>query len=459
MRELKQLPKRLRQRENSASKAKKTDFSQSMNSPIDDILFLQGTIGNQAVQRLIESGVIQAKIKISEPGDIYEQQADRIAEQVMRMPEPPCFECKDEEEEMLQTKAHSGWTPEITTDLELRINADRGGGQPLPQCTRAFFEPRFRHDFSQVRVHTDSKAVKSAKSADAQAFTTGSDVVFEAGEYSPETSTGKRLLAHELTHVVQQRLRNAPVIQYKKTKTKKKSKIALKAKKRDIIIIKKDVRKASINNKKGIDEITSDFYKPLLHPPLTIGKFGCSLRKYGLTIDEFDLNYKLKDADFRVEIHPWSGDLPFSTVFCWISRVEFRAKLRQVIYIPNDFKTHPCTRHLDAKEEREKTRSHEREHEADNVSVYDEVIRKLRAKLLFMPGVGRDRPMVRITEDPDSFVYECKEKIGKKVDDIVKEFELLYARLSAEAAIKRDPHDKELYTSKLGLLEKIAKRK
>ncbi len=75
-------------RENSVAKTQRTDFSQSINSPFDHILFLQRTIGNQAVQRLFKTGVIQAKLKIGQPNDIYEKEADRIAEEVVRMPEP-----------------------------------------------------------------------------------------------------------------------------------------------------------------------------------------------------------------------------------------------------------------------------------------------------------------------------------------------------------------------------------
>jgi hypothetical protein len=77
-------------------------------------------------------------------------------------------------------------------------------GQPLPSSTQAFFESSFGHDFSQVRLHTDAEAAKSAERLDALAYTVGSDVVFGDGQYAPETSVGKQLLAHELTHVVQQ---------------------------------------------------------------------------------------------------------------------------------------------------------------------------------------------------------------------------------------------------------------
>src|SRR5262249_29965020 len=77
-------------------------------------------------------------------------------------------------------------------------------GQPLDAGTRAFMEPRFGHDFSQVRIHADERAAESARAVNALAYTVGRDVVFGEGRYEPGTSEGRRLLAHELTHVVQQ---------------------------------------------------------------------------------------------------------------------------------------------------------------------------------------------------------------------------------------------------------------
>jgi hypothetical protein len=79
-----------------------------------------------------------------------------------------------------------------------------GGGQPLPRSARDFFEPRFGFDFGHVRLHTDAKAAESARAVNAQAYTVGHDVMFAAGQYKPGTMNGNRLLAHELTHVVQQ---------------------------------------------------------------------------------------------------------------------------------------------------------------------------------------------------------------------------------------------------------------
>jgi hypothetical protein len=80
----------------------------------------------------------------------------------------------------------------------------RAPGQPLDAATRAYLEPRLEHDFSQVRVHTDAKAAESARAVDALAYTVGSDIVFETGQYPPITMARRQLLAHELAHVVQQ---------------------------------------------------------------------------------------------------------------------------------------------------------------------------------------------------------------------------------------------------------------
>lgn len=80
----------------------------------------------------------------------------------------------------------------------------RSPGNPLGSTTRVFMEARFGHDFSRVRVRTDARAAESARAVEALAYTVGRDVVFAAGQYAPETSTGQKVLAHELSHVVQQ---------------------------------------------------------------------------------------------------------------------------------------------------------------------------------------------------------------------------------------------------------------
>jgi len=158
---------------------------------------------------------VQAKVAISQPGDVYEQEADRVAEEVLRMPEEqvlqrkclPCGEDEDEDE-VLQTKEVPGSTPAVGSLAgvpPLVHEVIRSPGQPLDPATRAFMEPRFGHDFSQVRVHTDEKAHESAQAANALAYTVANKMVFRQGQYAPGTIAGKRLLAHELAHVIKQR--------------------------------------------------------------------------------------------------------------------------------------------------------------------------------------------------------------------------------------------------------------
>ncbi|NET82268.1 MAG: DUF4157 domain-containing protein [Moorea sp. SIO1F2] len=211
------------------------------HSPVHPLLKLQRTIGNQAVNRLI-----QTKMQVGEPDDVYEKEADSVAAQVMRMSAPSVQNQTEEEEiqtkpiglqlqsdeeeiqtkpiglqlqseeediqtkpialqlqseeEEIQTKANPGQTPAVSPNLETKIQSRRGTGQPLPASTRAFMEPRFGANFSGVRVHTDSSASQMNKELGAQAFTHGRDIFYGAGK-----SPGKNsLTAHELTHTIQQ---------------------------------------------------------------------------------------------------------------------------------------------------------------------------------------------------------------------------------------------------------------
>jgi Domain of unknown function (DUF4157) len=164
------------------------------------------------------AGVIQTKLAINEPGDQYEQEADRISQQVMRMPEPQlqracacggaCAKCQMEqvgqEHERLQTKRVQASDTGQTTAPPIVHDVLRSPGQPLDAATRGFMEPRFGYDFSRVRVHTGATAEQSAHDVEALAYTVGHDIVFGAGRFVPGTQEGQRLLAHELTHVVQQ---------------------------------------------------------------------------------------------------------------------------------------------------------------------------------------------------------------------------------------------------------------
>lgn len=112
-----------------------------------------------------------------------------------------CEECK-KKKSVLQRHASSGTEPASVPPIVHEVL--RAPGQPLDRATRDFMEPRFGHDFSNVRVHTDAKAAESARAVNALAYTVGHNVAFRAGVYAPATSAGQRLLAHELAHVVQQ---------------------------------------------------------------------------------------------------------------------------------------------------------------------------------------------------------------------------------------------------------------
>ncbi len=137
---------------------------------------------------------IQAKLAISAPGDPDELEAQRVADQVMRMQDgtgPP------------RANGDAGDTPAVSASALGSLGGGRG--QPLDAAARAYFEPRFGADLASVRIHTGTEADASARTVHAHAFTYGRDIVFASGQYAPATAYGRRLLAHELTHVLQQR--------------------------------------------------------------------------------------------------------------------------------------------------------------------------------------------------------------------------------------------------------------
>lgn len=204
-------------------------------------------------------GPVQASFEVSQPTDTDEREARRVADRVMRMAVPPthegaepngptgrglpggvtvrerpsnttgfdwrlhrlcpdclqrtayesghCTECDAELPEGLTIKrsvSPSEGGTQVGATAEERVRSVQSGGQPLPESARSFFEPRFGRDFSDVRIHTGPRADEAASSINAEAFTVGSDIAFASGNYEPGTTAGKELLAHELTHVVQQ---------------------------------------------------------------------------------------------------------------------------------------------------------------------------------------------------------------------------------------------------------------
>lgn len=168
---------------------------------------------------------VRPKLIVSGPGDTHEREADSIADRVMRMkdgespvgerlaPMPAasvgrkCMDCAREDEEQEVHRKETGQTggaaPHAPEGVSQLLSS--GGGRALDQSTRQFMESRIGLDFSRVRVHTGGRAAESAASIQARAYAAGDQIVFGRGEYQPSTDEGRRLLAHELAHVGQQR--------------------------------------------------------------------------------------------------------------------------------------------------------------------------------------------------------------------------------------------------------------
>lgn len=234
------------------------------SAPLHPLLQLQQTIGNQAVSRLL-----QGKFKLSQPGDKSEEEADRMAATVMRMAELAPAQVQEENnhektyqmlqmaplttssegkreeeigedavqakpllrrnsplvqrqdlqndtevvEDILQPKTSTNGSARGSSNMNTYITALKDRGQPLSPKARAFFEPHFGQNFSRVRVHADSQGAEAAKAIKARAFTIGHNIVFGKGQYAPHSSEGQKLLAHELTHVVQQQSPSMRMVQ------------------------------------------------------------------------------------------------------------------------------------------------------------------------------------------------------------------------------------------------------
>lgn len=156
--------------------------------------------------------LLQTKLIVSEPGDQFEQEADRMANQVIGMPEPRLQsngESGLSTQPLQRTKTIQAKHDQASNQVQKSVSplagkVLRSSGQPLDTQTRAFMEPRFGKSFDHVRVHSDARAAESARRYRALAYTAGRDVVFGKGQYQPSTKEGKKLLAHELAHVIQQ---------------------------------------------------------------------------------------------------------------------------------------------------------------------------------------------------------------------------------------------------------------
>jgi hypothetical protein len=190
--------------------------------------------------------VIQAKLEVGEPNDKFEREADQVADQVLSMPQQfgaadsrpvgnatqsiqrMCSECEEEDQKVRRMPSSAPAPPRISTltgplsprvsllpatdggdatvtpSLDQAIRGASATGTPLPATTRSFLEPRFGRDLAGVRIHTDRTSGELAQSLQSRAFTVGSDIFFAPGEFNTRSSSGLRVLSHELTHTVQQ---------------------------------------------------------------------------------------------------------------------------------------------------------------------------------------------------------------------------------------------------------------
>jgi hypothetical protein len=179
--------RRVKQRKSEVEAPHCRRSSGSSTRPEAQLLALQQTLGNQGVSQLLQlSG--GTELNVSRPGDTHEQEADRIAQSITQ--------------------------PGIPADSDLSLKQlgrppmsggnSLGPGKPLPGALRSELEPRFGYDLSSVRIHENEPAAESARSINASAYTVGTNVVFGHNQFAPQTTAGKQLLAHELTHVVRQ---------------------------------------------------------------------------------------------------------------------------------------------------------------------------------------------------------------------------------------------------------------
>ena len=180
--------KKHKKRGSSAKPAKNRDY----------FMNYLGGVGNQNIQKAFKAGRVMAKLKISQPGDPHEREADRIAAQVVSS-----SASKPSRVYNAVSRNYSGGQSRngITAS---KIRSMSNGGTTFSKNVRSFYEKRMGADFSNVQIHRGPKAEKMATSINARAFTHGSNVYFNKGEYQPQSTSGKRLIAHELTHVVQQ---------------------------------------------------------------------------------------------------------------------------------------------------------------------------------------------------------------------------------------------------------------
>lgn len=161
---------------------------------------------------------VQRALQVSQPGDRWEREADEMADEVMRMPDPalsttrgwglvqrcPDGSCSTDDDGEVMRRADNGSSWRAPGPAPAALISSLAGGRRMTSGERSFFEPRFNRDFSSVRIHDNAQASTAARSIHALAFTRGHAIGLAANSYESGSLSGRRLLAHELTHVVQQ---------------------------------------------------------------------------------------------------------------------------------------------------------------------------------------------------------------------------------------------------------------
>ena len=169
--------------------------------------FFQPGVANQAIQRKCASCEQEEKLQRQPDPASAEASADKEKkedEKKLQRAPTSAEASADKDDKKLQKKEAAGSTTS-TANVSTYVGSLNGKGQVMSPLVNQFFSSRIGYDFSQVRVHTDKEAAESAKSVNAKAYTIGNNIVFNEGQFNTESQEGKKLLAHELTHVVQQK--------------------------------------------------------------------------------------------------------------------------------------------------------------------------------------------------------------------------------------------------------------
>jgi hypothetical protein len=158
----------------------------------DDFL---SDVGNQEIARLFGAAEARAKLKVGDPGDTAERDADKIADAVVKSEQTGDAATMQKKVDLSNSRAAS--------TANAKLPNLTGGGKPMNENLKAYFEPRFGVDLGNVRLHTDENANRLSAYIHARAFAVGNDIAFATEEYKPETEDGKKLIAHEIAHTMQ----------------------------------------------------------------------------------------------------------------------------------------------------------------------------------------------------------------------------------------------------------------